>query len=629
MCGIAGKLVFDKNYTFARELITKMTRTMSHRGPDGEGYYIKNNIALGHRRLTIIDLNTGQQPLSNEDGTVWVTFNGEIYNYRELRKDLVQRGHRFSTETDTEVLVHLYEEEGESFVTKLRGMFAFAIWDEKKRSLFVARDRVGIKPLYYYHDNDCLIFASEIKAILQDPVVAKEPHLPALIKFLSFYYTPGEETAFKNIKKLLPGHYLTVRDKKVKIKQYWDLNFGNIQNGKHRSLQSYEIELLDLLRDSVRHHMISDVPVGILLSGGVDSTALLNLAVHETDKPISTFTIGFSAHNITDERFYARIAAKKFNTNHYDLTISAKEFIEFLPKYVWHMEEPVCEAAAIALHHVCQLAKNYVKVLISGEGGDEAFAGYTLYNYYLLLEKLKKIIYPIRKTLPDVIPNSNIRIIQRMQYYAKLLRHDFPDYYYSRTATPYNFFNEHFNSLYTPPILESISKELIVGAFDPYLKKNQTTDMINTMLYLDTKAALPDDLLIKADKMSMLNSLELRVPLVDHKVLEFAEALPTNLKINGVKTKFLLKRVLRNQVPEEILNRKKAGFPVPYKAWFRNELRDYVKSILLDPKTLQRGYFNSKIVEDVIEKNQTTDYFKDIFTLLVFEIWHREFIDAN
>src|SRR5208283_1009461 len=345
-------------------LLKAMADSIVHRGPDDDGYYVSGNVGLGFRRLSIIDLALGHQPLSNEDGKVWIVFNGEIYNYQILRQELQGKGHVFKTNTDTEVIVHLYEEYGEECVQKLRGMFGFAIWDERQKTLFLARDRVGIKPLYYYLSDKFVVFGSEIKAILADPDIQPEVEPAMIDRFLSFYYMPGEETLFRNIFKLSPGSYLVVREGRVRIKQYWDLHFTPVPQNE----REVEQKLLALLEESVRLHMISDVPVGFLLSGGVDSTATLALAVGKTDHKLSSYTLGFAAAGVADERPYARMAAKKYGSEHHEMTISSKEFADFLPRFAWHMEEPVCEPQAVALFYVSRLAKDFVKVLISGEG---------------------------------------------------------------------------------------------------------------------------------------------------------------------------------------------------------------------------------------------------------------------
>ena len=628
MCGICGKLVFSEESQVSPVLLKMMADMIVHRGPDDDGYYFKGPIGLGFRRLSIIDLSKGHQPLSNEDGSIWVVFNGEIYNYKDLRQDLCAKGHVFRTESDTEVLVHLYEEFGERSIEKLRGMFAFAIWDERQKTLLLARDRVGIKPLYYRVTKDSLIFASEIKAILADPEVKPEV-LPKMIdRFLTFYYLPGEETLFRDIYKLSAGHYMIVRDGKPEIKQYWDIQFLP----SSRSLRQAEEELLDLLDEAVRIHMISDVPVGFLLSGGVDSTALLSFAARKTDRPINSYTLGFSSPGITDERPYARLAAHAYGSKHHEMTITSKDFHEFLPKYVWHMEEPVCEPPAVALYYISKLARNDVKVLISGEGGDEAFAGYPNYRAMLWMERLKSVIGPLNRGLSKSISFLNDNFIHsgRVANYAPLLGIPFESYYYSRTSGPYGFFNHLKSEYYTKEFAHYVDKDFSLAAVKKYLGNGERGEWLNRMLYVDTKTWLVDDLLIKADKMTMANSVELRVPLLDHKVLEFAASLPEHFKVHGLTLKYIAKRTLNNQVPREILERKKTGFPVPYGSWLRTDLSAWLHEILLDRKTIERGYFNKRSIENLLAKNlQSGCYSKEVFSLAVLELWHRVFLEGK
>ncbi len=391
MCGICGKLIFEKDSAVSQSLLMAMLATMRHRGPDDEGIYSDSQIGLGHRRLSIIDLGTGHQPLSNEDGTIWIVFNGEIYNYRDLRAALISDGHVFRTASDTEVIVHLYEQYGDLCVEKLRGMFAFAIWDSRKKRLLIARDRVGIKPLYYRLTAQSLIFGSEIKAILADPEVEPEVEPTMIDRFLSLLYLPGDQTLLRNISKLEPGHYITIEDGKAQICQYWDLQFSE-SSIKFRDAKERLLELLD---EIVRLHMIADVPVGFLLSGGVDSTTLLSFAADAADRPLSSYTLGFSDGVIADERPFARLAAQQYGSQHHEMTITSKDFVDFMPEYIWYMEEPVCEPQAVALYYVSKLAKEHVKVLISGEGGDEAFAGYPNYRNLLWLERVKTAAGPI------------------------------------------------------------------------------------------------------------------------------------------------------------------------------------------------------------------------------------------
>jgi asparagine synthase (glutamine-hydrolysing) len=604
-----------------------MADTIAHRGPDDEGYYVSGPVGLGFRRLSIIDLATGHQPLSNEDGTVWIVFNGEIYNYQELRTFLQAKGHVFKTQTDTEVIVHLYEEFGEDCVEKLRGMFAFAIWDERQQSLFLARDRVGIKPLYYWLSEKALIFASEIKAILADPEVQPEVVPEMIDRFLSFYFVPGEETLLKNIYKLAPGSHMVVRNGKAQIKQYWDLQFTPTDC----SVQDAETELLTLLDECVRMHMIADVPVGFLLSGGVDSSAMLGMAVGKTNHHLSSFTLGFDSHGLADERPYARLAASRYGSEHHEMTISAQQFADFLPKFAWYMEEPVCEPQAVALYYVTRLAKDFVKVLISGEGGDEAFAGYPIYRNILWLERLKSFLGPFKGIVSSTLSGLNRRWpTHRVAKYAPLLNLEFESYYYSRTSSPGRFFNSNTTNLYSPNFSHSVNRDFSTSAVIRYLTNGSIKGRVNRMLYVDTKTSLPDDLLLKADKMTMANSIELRVPFLDHKFLEFAASLPENFKVRGFTTKYIAKEALRDRVPQEILHRKKVGFPVPYESWMRAELKDWVRDVLLDSESLSRGYFNKSCLEHLIDQDlRFHSYPKEILSLVSLELWHRAFLDPS
>ena len=629
MCGICGKLNFERNNRVSPALIREMLDTIRHRGPDDEGTYYSSQVGLGHRRLSIIDLNTGHQPLSNEDGSMWIVFNGEIYNYQELRVFLLGKGHIFKTQTDTEVIIHLYEELGPQCVEKLRGMFAFAIWDENTKTLFLARDRVGIKPLYYWQNGRSLVFASEIKAILADPAVEAAIAPEVIDRFLTFFYVPGEETLFKNVFKLPPGSYLIAREGRPEIHQYWDLIFSKPAERLSRS--EAESKLLDLLAETVELHMIADVPVGVLLSGGVDSTAVLSFAVQRTDKEVSSYTVGFSDPGVADERPYAQLAADTFGTKHHDMTISAASFAEFMPRYVWHMEEPVCEPPAIALFYVSKLARNYVKVLLSGEGGDEAFAGYSNYRNLLWMERIKRGLRPLNGALARGISlASSLFNSTRMAKYGRLMEATFPDYYYSRTSNPYQSTRDGLGNLYSADFAGSIDREYTLEPMRRLQAHVRGQNTLDAMLYIDTKTWLPDDLLIKADKMTMANSLELRVPLLDHKVLEFAAALPTDLKVRGFTTKYLAKKALRSRVPKAILNRRKAGFPVPYESWLRKDLRGWVQEVLFDHATTSRGYFATSVVRALLARDEAKGgYSKEIFSLVTLELWHRTFLEQR
>jgi asparagine synthase (glutamine-hydrolysing) len=630
MCGICGKVNLDRNAPSVQPVLVRaMLDTIRHRGPDDQGVYLSPQVGFGHARLSIIDLNSGHQPLSNEDGTIWIVFNGEIYNYRELRAFLLSKGHVFKTQTDTEVIVHLYEEFGPQCLEKLRGMFAFALWDEKEKSLFLARDRVGIKPLYYCLTDDALVFASEIKAILVDPAINRKLAPEIVDRFLSFLYVPGEETLLKGISKLAPGHYLLLKNGRAEIRQYWDLQF--CKPAENLSLKDAENELSNLLAECVELHMIADVPVGVLLSGGVDSTAVLSCAAERTDKEISTFTMGFSDPNVADERPYAKLASEACGSSHHEMTITASDFAEFLPRYVWYMEEPVCEPPAVALYYVSKLARNYVKVLLSGEGGDEAFAGYNNYRSIIWLERFKHLWPAANGAASRGISQVNSWVhSSRVAKYVPLMNATFPEYYYSRTSTPYRYSGNGMGQLYSADFAKSIDREYSAEPVRKLFSKVKDQGVLDQMLYIDTKTWLPDDLLIKADKMTMANSLELRVPLLDHKLLEFAASLPANYKLNGFTLKYIWKRALGKRVPEKILNRKKAGFPVPYEMWLRSNLKDQVRAILTDRKAIERGYFQKATVERLLDANNDRGaYSKEVFSLVALELWHRMFLDGE
>ncbi|HEY1807830.1 MAG TPA: asparagine synthase (glutamine-hydrolyzing) [Acidobacteriaceae bacterium] len=627
MCGICGKLNFDRERPVSSGLLKRMADTIVHRGPDDEGYYLSGPVGLGFRRLSIIDLATGHQPLSNEDGTVWIVFNGEIYNFEELRADLLARGHVFRTRTDTEVIVHLYEEFGPACVERLRGMFGFAIWDERQQTLMLARDRVGIKPVYYALGKASIVFGSEIKAILADPEISAEVRPEIVDRFLTFYYVPGEDTLFKDIFKLRPGSYLTVRKGQVEVHQYWDLNFRPAPI----SIADAENQLIELLDECVRLHMISDVPVGILLSGGVDSSAMVSFASGRSDHTLGSFTLGFGGTEVPDERPYARMAAERYRTNHHEMTISAADFREFLPQYAWYMEEPVCEAPAIALYYVTKLARKHVTVLISGEGGDEAFAGYQTYRGVLWVERLKRALGPLRGPLASAAGAANRMVHSaRMAKYVPVFAQPFENYYYSRNSSADSYFNKNLNALYASDFARMSDKDFATRPMQRIMANSRGFGLVNRMLYVDTKSSLPDDLLLKADKMTMANSIELRVPFLDHKLLEFAASLPENLKVRGLTTKYVAKRALASRIPEPILRRRKAGFPVPFGTWMRTDLKDFVHDVLLDRTTRERGYFNTAWVEGMLRANaESGAYSKEVLSLLTLELWHRAFLSSN
>jgi asparagine synthase (glutamine-hydrolysing) len=629
MCGICGRLEFDPGANVDPELLDRMMGTLHHRGPDGQGKYTSGPVGLCHTRLAIIDLSTGDQPMANEDKTVWVVYNGEVYNFPELREELSRKGHQFRSTTDTEVIVHLYEEYGVQSLARLRGMFAFALWDEKDRTLLLARDRVGIKPLYYANTGKALVFGSEIKALLTDPGMRCEVNPQSVDKFLTHLCLPGRETLWKGIFKLEPGAYLLVRDGKTQVEQYWDLHFQ--EGNDWKSLDEAADALYDLIRNTVKDHMISDVPVGFLLSGGVDSTVVLSCAAAAAGNRINTFTVGFENTQFEDERVYARLAAKRYGTHHHEITITAKEFWDFLPSLVLHMEEPVCDPPAVSLHYVSQLARRHVKVLLSGEGGDEAFGGYLTYRNFLFLEKIKAALRPHEVGLSALMSwAGRLSPFRKVAQYSPYAITDLPDYYYSRMASPFSYFNRNREALYTPDFYSRVDHEQSLDPIRALFRKVAGQPLLNQMQYVDTKTSLPEDLLIKADKMTMKNSLELRVPFLDHKLLEFAVSLPPSYRVNRFDTKRILKHAFRNDIPREIIRRKKAGFPLPLDSWMAGEFKEKVREVLFSRKCLDRGYFKRSAVEKILASgDQGSPLAKEIFSLLTLELLQVQFVDQR
>jgi asparagine synthase (glutamine-hydrolysing) len=624
MCGIAGKFLLDPSARVTAPEIEAMLQPIAHRGPDGHGMYLDANVGLGHRRLSIIDLAGGAQPQANEDGTVNVVFVGEIYNFEALRAGLIARGHVLRTRSDTEVIVHLYEESGPECVQQLDGMFTFALWDSRRQRLVLARDRVGIKPLYYAETREGLCFGSELKSILTDRDVARDLDWDALRSFLAFYYVPGEATLFRQVRKLLPAHYLVAEQGRITTHRYWDLAFTGSRYGQ--SFGDAVEELQALLGRTVRSHLMADVPVGVLLSGGVDSSTMLAFAAGASSRPVQTFTVGFDGPGMVDERPFARLAAQKFGAEHRELSITADDFWNFLPAYAWHMEEPVCEPPAVALYHVSRLARGHVKVLLSGEGGDEAFAGYPNYSHQLKLERLGRWLGPLSRPVGAGLALAGACLgNDRARRYGAALGRPLESFYFSRSSSPASYFNRRQHQLFAPGrATGNAAAAYIADLLAPVRDRGR----LEQMLYVDTKTWLPDDLLVKADKMTMANSLELRVPLLDHHVLEFAASLPPHFKVQGRESKRVLKAACAQVLPAEILQRKKAGFPVPYDAWLRGPLAGRVRDTLLSSQAVSRGLFRPAAVEKILQAHARHGVqAKEIFSLLALEFWHQAFTD--
>ncbi|HYN88155.1 MAG TPA: asparagine synthase (glutamine-hydrolyzing), partial [Ardenticatenaceae bacterium] len=608
-------------------VLGEMLNAIRHRGPDDEGRYVEGGLALGMRRLSIIDLSGGRQPIANEDGTIITVYNGETYNFPELMEELRARGHTFKTVCDTEMVVHLYEDFGEDCVQKLRGMFAFAVWDTRRRTLFLARDRLGIKPLYYTEVDGRLIYGSEIKAILQYPGVEARLDPEALSNVLSLKYVPAPQTMFAGIYALPPGHTLTCGPQGVTVRPYWDLSFAHERNGHVRE-EEYAEQLEALLRESVRIHLISDVPFGAFLSGGVDSSTVVALMSQFLDNPVKTFSVGYDDEGAGySELPYARMVAERFGTDHHEVLIRPHHFTDLAEKVVWHLDQPIADDACLANYMVSELAARHVKMVLTGEGGDELFAGYARYA--------GERFSPFFRGLPGPARSLALAASERIPGLRKpkvaLYALCQPDET-SRLVNWFPLFNrDRKAALLSDEMNAMVRADSADRIFAQHLARTDARHPLNRMLYVDTKLWLVDDLLARGDKTSMAASLEARVPLLDHKLVEFAASLPPNLKLNGLTRKYLLKKVARAWLPPEIIDRKKQGFPVPISVWFRKEARSFLRDALAPATIRQRGLFNPASVQKLLDDHETgfADNGSLLWGLLSVELWHRLFIDAK
>jgi asparagine synthase (glutamine-hydrolysing) len=614
ICGIAGKREETQ--------IRRMTGIMEHRGPDDEGFYIDDDISLGVKRLAIIDLKTGNQPIFNEKRDMVVILNGEIYNFKELRKELEERGHRFYTKTDTEVLIHAYEEFGFECMKHLRGMFSFAIYDKRKKILFLARDRVGIKPLYWTKIDNELIFASEIKAILEYERVKRELDLYSLSLYLMLQYVPSDLTMFRGIKKLRAGEFMVYREGNLKIERYWNSSMGSDEKMDLNSA----IEMTDkLLEESMRFHLISDVPVGIFLSGGLDSSAMVAYAERVSNGGIRTFTIGYGKEGQTyDERVPARVVAKIFGTEHTEIEMTSDAILQ-LPKIIYYMDEPIADLASLPLFILFNEARKSVKVIITGEGGDELFGGYPRY----VLNKIDAFLdrFPEKMRLLFSIFAFIPFISQRNRRILKRLIRRIPDIRLKNLLWVSNFNDTELRSLLRVPPdgnpLEKLVKELDIGEFKTYLDE---------AMALDLRMWLVDDILMKVDKTSMANSVEARVPILDHRVVEFLSSLPSNFKIRGIRTKFLFKEVLKKVLPEEIIKRRKVAFRIPASEWLKREWLPLFKENLLDrPSSLLKEFFNMEYIKELFQNHISgvEDNSQKLFNLLCLDLWFKIYFERS
>jgi asparagine synthase (glutamine-hydrolysing) len=623
MCGICGIYHTDSEEPVSQELLGRMTEQIRHRGPDDSGMYLEKNVGLGFRRLSIIDLAGSHQPMTNETGDIWLVFNGEIWNYKTLRAELVHKGHQFRTQGDTETIIHAYEEYGVDCIARLHGMFGLAIWDNRQQRLLLARDRAGKKPLYYTRVGDRFLFASEIKALLLDPRVKREVNPQALADFLSVRYVPGPATLFANIFKVQPGHWLLCEHGAIRTDCYWDFAFTGTE---HLPEEEYLQGIRQHIHRAVEERMMADVPLGALLSGGVDSSIITGIMSQLTQRPVKTFAVGFDVPGFS-ELPYAQLVARHFGTEHHELTVNCSDLSTYWPLLTWHRDEPVSEPSDLGVYLIAKMARQHVKVVLSGEGGDELFAGYPKYTvdwlakyYHLLPASVRDhAITPLLSHLPYSM--------RKLKVAATTLSQPAPQ----RWLDWFGIFN---NTLKEQLLAPSIKASIDCDAsriFRDCLVQHPQRDNLSSMLYLDTKIWLPDNLLMKGDKMTMATALELRIPLLDDQLIEYAASIPSNMKIKPFKAKYLLKKAYADFLPETILTRKKMGFNVPTGTWFREGQRHIITQLLLSERTRSRGYFDNDVVMRLLHDHieGITNNQAQLFILASLELWIRVFIDRT
>ena len=625
MCGICGIYNFKTDKPVSTDILKAMADTLIHRGPDDDGFYISGSMGLGHRRLYIIDIEGGHQPMANEDQTIWVVFNGEIYNFGELRVELSQKGHIFKTRSDTEVIVHLYEEYREKCFEYLRGMFAIAIWDGKEKQLFLARDRVGKKPLFYFYDGSRIVFASEIKAILKVRDFPREIDPEALSDYFSLLYIPAPKSIFKKVSKLRPGHYLVVSESGIREVEYWDISFA----------QTFEMaeeewceRLLDAYSEAVRIRLISDVPLGAFLSGGVDSSSVVAIMSKLMEGPVITSSIGFEEKEF-NELDYAREVASQFKSEFHE-EIVRPDAVGIIRKLTWHYDEPFADSSAVPTYYLSKVARKHVTVALSGDGGDENFAGYRRYSFDKRENNLRALFplcirRPLFGTLAAIYPKADWapRIFRAKATFECLACSPIEGYFRSVSAVQ--------PSLKAKLLHHDVKRELAgydtLDIFRHYYEKADTDDPVSRVQYVDIKTYLPDDILAKVDRASMANSLEVRAPIVDHQFMELVASIPSSLKLQGRIGKYIFKKALENILPHEILHRKKMGFAVPLARWFRNELKDFAYSVIFSHSN--DGLLNDSTVMQIWTQHQKglRDRSTELWTILMFRMWQRTFFN--
>jgi len=634
MCGICG--IFDfKGQRADRGLLERMNERIRHRGPDGDGFYVCGPVGLANRRLSIIDLDGGWQPQTNEDSSIQVVFNGEIYNFIELREELLTKGHKFKTRSDTEVIVHAYEEWGDDCTNRFNGIFAFALWDSRRHSgglqvepapgrLLIARDHLGVKPLYYVQLGDRLLFSSEIKALLADPACPKEVDLQALSQLFTLRYVPSPRTLFQRIQKLPPGHRMLVQSSGIQIERYWKTTPQLRSKIDEPALVE---EYRDLVEDAVRLQMRSDVPVGLFLSSGIDSASLLAIMSKLSNQPVRTFTIGFENGEKTNETDDAREIAKMFGAEHTEMVLGAQDYEKYYERYLWDLEEPVGNETAAAFYFVSYITSKQVKVALTGQGADEPWAGYERYWGVKVSETYSRLPQFLTKGLLRHVGEHWVKQERLKRGLTALYERDV----LSRLVNIYSFFSPDMKAkLFQPWVKEHISANGVEakGALRQLHSEVEHLDPLTQILYMDTRTNLPDDLLMVGDKTSMANSLEVRVPFLDYRLVEFIETLPPHLKLNGHQGKYLHKKAVEKWLPKEIVYRKKKGFANPIDMWLRTSMRRFVSDRLLSDGAGVNRYFNRDFIRQTIEKHEENQaqHLRHIYLLLSFEMWHEQFM---
>ncbi len=616
MCGICGVFNFGSHAPVDQAALQRANDAMAHRGPDDQGFHINGALGLGNRRLSIIDLPGGHQPIANEDESVWITFNGEIYNYRDLRPDLYSRGHRLRTNSDTETILHLYEEYDLGFVDHLRGMFALAIWDSRKQRLVLARDRLGVKPLFYFLEPGRLAFASELRALRE--LLSKKPEIDAqsVHDFFGFRYVPAPRTLYRGIEKLLPGHLLVADGKGVVSRAYWDVPDEEETAKPPREVAA---EVVERLRESVKIRLVADVPLGVFLSGGTDSSAVVAFMSQLGAHPLRTFSVGFDESEYSELRF-ARLVAEQYRTQHQELVVRPENLSSELPRLVSFRAEPLAEPTDVPLYLISRSAAQSVKVVLAGEGGDELFAGYPKYAADRLAGLFSSLPRGAARALIRWLPHGQRRVKVALEALSVANEAERSVAWFAA------FSREERESLFAPDFLAQVDPGHPARVIESYLAKVANRSPLKRMLYADLKVWLPDNLLLRGDLMTMAASIEERGPFLDQKLVELAARIPTQLLVRGFRTKMLLKDALRQHVPERALFRRKVGFRVPIAEWFRGPLKTFVGDLLLSPQALARGYFNVGNMERFVREHfdGTRDREKQLWALINFELWCRQ-----